>query len=726
METHQTGNEQETILVVDDSPENIDLLAGILKEKYTVKAALNGQKAITIAASKNPPDLILLDVMMPDLDGYEVCRRLKQDHKTRHIPILFVTAMREIEDEAQGLSLGAVDYITKPINPSIVLARVKTHMNLVMHQRHMEKALKALENKLSQISNQTEQLSLAAGSMLSIEDEQEVFDQISKAIVEFSDFKRVVISLFKEATPFRDIIAYGGVEEDVIDTLRRTEIPMKWYDQVFIEENNIGQFSYYIPHTKKHILNPVTVFGTGPEPESENGWHPQDNLFVRMSDDKGHVIGVISVDESKSGLKPSAETVRPLEIFSSLISQIVILKKEQKKRQEIEQQLLQTQKMEAVGTLAGGVAHDFNNILSGILGYSELIEEDLEHSQPVTRERIKRVISASLRGRDLVNQILAFTQSNQRDPILIQVSVIIKEVIQLLRASLPASIRIEHRLDSDSYIMADPINIHRMVINLCANAKDAMSVHGGTLTITLADVNLSTGDVMNFEGVLPGRFLALGVEDTGHGMKPEVINRVMEPFYTTKPPGEGTGMGLSVVHGIVNSLDGFIKITSVPGKGSTFMIFMPVHDHPTGSDHLTLSEIENRDGDERILLVDDERILAEMAKDSLEKFGYDVTIYSSSPEALDHFKDHADHYDLIISDTTMPDMTGDILIQEIRRVRPEIPVILCTGFSEYMDDEKACEMGINAMLYKPIPAEDMVSAVRRIIDGDGDGEHIDR
>ena len=712
-----------TILIVDDSPENIDLLAGILNRDYRVKAAMNGQKALQIAGSKNPPDLILLDIMMPGLDGYEVCERLKKDENTGNIPILFITAMREIEDEAKGLAMGAVDYITKPINPSIVKARVKTHMDLKKHQVHMESALKALEKKLSEISNQTEQLSLAAGSMISIENEQEFFNKISKAIVDFSDFKRVVISLFKETPPFRDIIAYGGVDKKTVEKLRKAEMPKSWYDKVFIEENNIGQYSYYIPHTKKGILHPVTVFGEGSIPESKNRWHPEDNLFVRMNDETGNVIGVISVDESKSGLRPSAETVRPLEIFSSLISQIVILKKEQKKRKKIEHQLGQTQKMEAIGTLAGGIAHDFNNILSGILGYSELIEEDLDCCQAITRERIKRVISASLRGRDLVNQILAFTQSTQRDPILIQINVIIKEVLQLLRASLPSSIKIEQHIDSDSFIMADPINIHRMLINLCANAKDAMKKNGGILTITLEDVTFGIENVIDQDGILPGRFISLCVKDTGHGMKNEIIDRVMEPFYTTKPPGKGTGMGLSVVHGIVKSLGGFIEISSVFREGSTFHIFLPVHENPAGSNHLKLTEIVDREGNENILLIDDELVLAEMARDSLEKFGYQVKIFSNSLEAYEHFKKNVNRYDLVISDTTMPEMTGDVLIQKIRVLRPEIPVILCTGFSEYMDDEKAEKMGINAMLFKPVTAEDMVSTIRMVIDGEINGKY---
>ncbi len=721
----QDTKKQKTILIVDDISENIDLLAGILNRDYKVKAALNGRKAIKIAGSKKPPDLILLDIMMPDIDGYEVCRRLKDNAGTRDIPVLFVTAANEIEDEAKGLTLGAVDYIIKPISPSIVLARVKTHMDLKRHRDNIENALRVSDEKLSEISKQTEQLSLAAASMILIKDEQLFFNKISKAIVDFSDFKRVLISLFKSKPPFRDIIAFGGVEEEIISKLRKAEMPKKWYDNVFIEKNNVGQFSYYIPHTIKNILHPETLYGNGPVSQIENRWHPEDNLFVRMNDEKGRTIGVISVDESKSGLKPNPETVRPLEIFSSLISQIVILKKEHEEKKKIEAQLRQTQKMEAIGTLAGGVAHDFNNILSGILGYSELIQEDLADCQPLTRKRMKRVIKASLRGRDLVNQILAFSQSSEENPIPIQVNLIIIEVLELLRASLPSSIKIKQALFSESYVMADPISIHQVIMNLCANAKDAMDKTGGVLSLQLGDVFLNAEEVTGYEKVLPGHFLLISVKDTGHGMKKETIDRALEPFFTTKPPGKGTGMGLSVVHGIVKSLKGFMKISSTPEQSSTFKIFLPVHEKTSGSNHVSLKEIENCEGDEKILFVDDEEILIEMALNTLESFGYDVTIFSNSPEALEHFKKNSDTYDLVISDTTMPDMTGDLFAQQIRLIRPDIPVILCTGFSDHIDNTKANEMQINALLYKPIPAEKMVSTIRRVMDGEAYGKHSD-
>ncbi len=616
-----------------------------------------------------------------------------------------------------------VSFIRDTTGKAIAIAGINRD---VTERRKIENELKVRDKKLSDLSNQTEQLSLAAASMISIKDEQEVFNRISKAIVDFSDFKRVIISLFKDTSPFRDIIAFGGVDAALIDRLRKVEMPKQWYDKVFIEKNNVGQYSYYIPHTSKNILNKeATVFGSGPAPEANDRWHPEDNLFVRLNDKDGTVIGVISVDESKSGLKPSAETVRPLEIFSSLISQIVMLNKAQEERKRIEHQLLQAQKMEAIGTLAGGVAHDFNNILSGILGYAELIQEDLETCQPVTRKRMERVIKASLRGRDLVNQILAFSQSDNRDPILIRADLIIKEGLELIRASLPATIRIEQNIESGSFIMADPISIHQIIMNLCTNAKDAMDKDSGVISISLEDTLLCSDDVSRYEGILPGRFLVLCIKDTGHGMEEKVIHRITEPFFTTKEPGKGTGMGLSVVHGIVTSLKGFMKISSAPGQGSSFEIFLPVHADPVNSDHVPPDSIETPEGNEKILLVDDEMMLTEMTRDTLEKIGYDVTIFSNSLEAFEHFKENPDRYDLIISDTTMPDMTGDVLAQQIRQLRPEIPVILCTGYSDRIDKEEAGRIKVNALLYKPIPAEKMISTIRKVLNGGEYGKYSD-
>ena len=332
-----------------------------------------------------------------------------------------------------------------------------------------------------------------------------------------------------------------------------------------------------------------------------------------------------------------------------------------------------------------------------------------------------RIVQASLRASDLVSQILTFSRSSREKPVPIKLRMIAKEVLQFLRASLPSSIKIKQSLDSDGRVMADPTNMHQIFMNLCTNARDAMIETGGTLSIRLEDVLLSTEAVTEHKGVLPGKFLCVSVEDTGHGMEEEVMERIIEPFFTTKPIGKGTGMGLSVINGIIKSLNGFMTISSSPGQGAEFKVFIPVYEKTIDNNSAIAQGTKFCEGDEKILFVDDAESLAEMTRDSLESYGYDVTIFSSSLDALEHFKDKADKYDLIISDITMPGMTGDILVEQIRLIRPRIPVILCTGFSERIDEKKAETMQINALLYKPVPAENMVTTIRTILDKKNNG-----
>ena len=345
-------------------------------------------------------------------------------------------------------------------------------------------------------------------------------------------------------------------------------------------------------------------------------------------------------------------------------------------------------------------------------------------SSPSLLKKMDRIVKASFRASDLVRQILDFSRSGRNEPVPINVKLIVKEAMQLLRASLPSSISIEQFIDSDRYIMADPTNVHQIFMNLCTNARDAMVEKGGILSIKLEDITLDAKAVSRYKGVLPGRFLFISVEDTGHGMETKKMERIFEPFYTTKSTGKGTGMGLSVVHGIITAMNGFIDVSSIPGQGTTFKIFLPAYEKLSDHDHENIKDIKTYAGNEKILFIDDEPTLAEMAQASLECYGYDVTIFSSSIDALEHFKKYPDKYDLIISDITMPEMTGDILVKQIHLIRPDIPVVVCTGFSELIDEKKKEELGVDALLTKPVPAEEMALTIRTIIDGKNDGKYF--
>ncbi|MBT3805651.1 MAG: PAS domain S-box protein [Desulfobacula sp.] len=585
----------------------------------------------------------------------------------------------------------------------------------ITEQKRIENELRIRDEKLSHLSNQTEQLSLATASMISIKEEQEFFDKISKAIVDFSDFKRVIISLFKDQSPFRDIIAFGGVESDLIDKLRKVEMPKAWYDKVFIEENIVGHFSYYIPHTKKNILNQeATIYGSGFVPEFENRWHPEDNLFVRMNDQKGNSIGVISVDESKSGLKPSPERVRPLEIFSNLISQIVILKKEQVEKRDIEAQLQQAQKMESIGTLAGGIAHDFNNILGIIVGNTELALDDVPkwNSAYHSLEEIKK---ASLRAKNIVKQLLSFSRKTDQKLQPIQIALVIKDALKFLRSTIPTTINIHQRIQTtEEMILADPTQINQIIMNLCINASHAMEQTGGDLSVTLKKVILDNNSAKNNSGLKSGAHVKIMISDTGPGIDPEIIDQIFDPYFTTKEVGKGSGMGLAVVHGIVKNHSGTIVVENGLGKGTTFIIFFPLASKKAMVESKISQDIPR--GNETILFVDDEISIVKMVKRMFERLGYKVETATTPQDALERFSSNPDHFDLVITDMTMPQMTGVKLSEKLMAIREDIPIIICTGHSALVDEERAKDLGLAAYVMKPIDMLETAQTIRKVLE----------
>jgi PAS domain S-box-containing protein len=382
-------------------------------------------------------------------------------------------------------------------------------------------------------------------------------------------------------------------------------------------------------------------------------------------------------------------------------------------QKELEKKLIQSQKLEAIGTLAGGIAHDFNNILSGLLGYTELALYDVE-DMPATKKKLGQVMQAGERAANLVKQILSFSRSSKIERVPVSPLIITKEVIKLIRATIPANIDIKPSLASDSCVLADATQIHQILMNLCTNAAYAMKESGGVLSVSLEDVNLSKKDLFHHFGVAPGDFLKISIEDTGTGMAKDVQEKVFDPFFTTKGPGEGTGMGLASVHGITSDLGGFVSLYSEPGQGTSMNIFLPLItetaeiDCGTGKGPVT-------GGTERILFVDDEPTQKGLAEDALSRYGYRVSAFLDSTVTMAHFQQNPDAYDLLITDMTMPKMTGDVLIRKIRLMRPDIPVIMCTGYSEVLDERRANELSIDAFLHKPVIITDMLKTIRAVL-----------
>lgn len=381
----------------------------------------------------------------------------------------------------------------------------------------------------------------------------------------------------------------------------------------------------------------------------------------------------------------------------------------------LEDQLRQSHKMEAIGTLAGGIAHDFNNILAAIIGFAEMVEEDLPPESP-SIPRIGRVLSAANRGKELVRQILTFSRKAEPTRKALSLSPVIDETIQLLRASLPTTIGIKLDMKAaKDIVLASPTEIQQILLNLAMNASFAMREKGGTLAIYLTNIEFEPDSPVLDEDVEPGVYIQLSVIDTGIGMTANVMKRVFDPFFTTKEVGKGTGMGLAVVYGIVKSLGGTVAVESKPGIGSTFRIFLPVARTDEKSEEVREQVIPK--GTERILFVDDEELLMEWGKAVLERLGYMVSALTDSTRALDLFSSDPSAFDLVILDQTMPRLTGLQLTRKLLEIRNNIPIILCTGHSDSVTPEKTKEAGIKEFVMKPLLKKELAEVIRRVLDG---------
>jgi PAS domain S-box-containing protein len=387
----------------------------------------------------------------------------------------------------------------------------------------------------------------------------------------------------------------------------------------------------------------------------------------------------------------------------------------EKERRQMEGRLLQSQKMESIGTLAGGIAHDFNNILTPIYGYLELAMMKIPAGQPV-RDHLDKVYQAAGRARELVNQILIFSRRDSVQQSAVEVQVIIKEALKLLRASIPTTIEIRQEIDSSCPpVLANPTQIHQILMNLCTNAYHAMRETGGILGVSLVPLEISAQDYLKGLNLQPGHYLRLEVSDTGCGMAKETLDRALEPYFTTKSKDEGTGMGLAVVHGIVKGYGGSISLYSEPGRGTTIRVYLPASAQ-LASRQAPVFQGSVPTGRERVMLVDDESAVrgAEMAM--IESLGYQVTAFASPMEALAAFAAGPDQFDLVVTDMTMPKMTGDRFAAKIMEIRPDLPVIVCTGFSELINKESSQTMGIRDFVTKPLVRQDFARTVRAVLD----------
>ena len=401
-------------------------------------------------------------------------------------------------------------------------------------------------------------------------------------------------------------------------------------------------------------------------------------------------------------------------VYEGLMEDITERKQMEEKHKRLEDKLQQAYKMEAIGTLAGGIAHDFNNILTPIIVQTELALMDVPSDSDI-KFNLQEVMKAGLRAKDLVKQILTFSRQSEQQPVPLKLSPIIKEATKLLRSSLPTTIEIRLNLPkSTDTVIADPTQIHQVLMNLCTNAAHAMRETGGILEISLSEVEVDSDFAAKHTDMEPGPYINLAVSDTGHGIAPDVIDRIFEPFFTTKDRSEGTGMGLAVVHGIIKSYGGEITIESELGKGTVFNVFLPRI--KTDVSEETEPDVQLLTGNERVLVVDDEKDMVNTLSKMLNKLGYQVVVKTNSQEALKVFEAESDRFDLVITDQTMPKITGMELAKIFMQIRSDIPIILCTGFSERVNEESAKAMGISEFVMKPVVMRDIAKTIRQVLE----------
>ncbi len=440
-------------------------------------------------------------------------------------------------------------------------------------------------------------------------------------------------------------------------------------------------------------------------------------FYSTMKDilDRGDVWMGTIINKGKSGVDFEIEgTIFPLRNSAGALTHHVAVGRNMSRFRKLERELQQVQKMDALGVLAGGIAHDFNNILAAIMGAIEL-ECMAIRKEGRTRDRLEMALASCCRARDLVKQILTFSRHSEQRRKPFAIGPVAGEALDMLRATIPATIEMRlNILAGQAVILGDPTRIHQVLVNLCVNAAHAMRDTGGVLDIELVEVEVGGQEASEHLDFQPGSYVRLTVSDTGRGMDRSTVERIFEPFFTTKGPGEGTGMGLAVVHGIVKSHGGMISVYSEPGKGSTFRVFLP----------RVVCEVEHADaqpypfraGNERILIVDDEEVVASVVHEMLQTLGYKVVSMNRSLEALRLFQSQPEQFDLILTDLTMPGITGTELAAKLLSIRSDIPIILCTGFAGTNIRKQAMAMGIREVMVKPFIFQELAETVRRVLD----------
>ncbi len=678
------AREKPPILVIDDDRGHLLILADILEnEGLQPICCQTGQEALSMCTAYNAY-VAILDLHLSDTDGLQLLGRLLQENPC--LKVIIHTGYASLDSALAAVNCGAFAYVQKRGDVEELLAHI--HRAFHLHWASHSEALK------HEVQQRTQALARAN-------------DDLRKEIAKHQQTEEALRHSEQLLQATLDALSANLAILDETSTI--LAVNASW--RQFAEDNGFGGPSRGIGVNYLQLCDEATDADSEETPEVARGIRAvmarQRERFTleypchSPDTQRWFVMRLTRFDD---GGKPRLVVVH---------EEITERVQAEAQRQRLEAQLREAHKMEAVGTLAGGIAHDFNNILASIFLHTEVAQSYVRPGSEL-QDNLQNVMTAAKRAKNLVQQILMFSRQTETVRQPVRLSLLIQDALTFLRASLPATIDIRHNLlDTGDTILADPVQLRQIVLNICVNAEYAMRQTGGILEINTDRIEIDETLAQAHPALKPGPHLCLIIRDSGYGIAPQVIERIFEPFFTTKDVGQGTGMGLAMVHGMVTNHGGAITVESLPGQGTTFTIYLPC-----------LSDVESErdsaqeligDGDGRILFVDDEPALARPVQVLLERFGYQVVSSASSHEAFDIFCRDPYGFDLLLTDQTMPHMTGEQLAREVRRVRPDMPVILCTGFSHVMNAEKARELGFNDFCTKPLLAQELALKIQQVL-----------
>jgi PAS domain S-box-containing protein len=645
-------NNKGVILIVDDTPSNLEVLFDFLADAgFTVLVAEDGESAIA-RAEYAPPDLILLDILMPGMDGFETCQRLKVNQITKDIPVIFMTALSETVEKVKGLNLGAVDYITKPLQHEEVLARIELHLRL-------SKLTKILQEQNSRLEIEICERKLKEQKIC----EQAALLDITTDAIFVEDLNRKIRFWNQGAENLYGWKSIEAINKNVTQLLysKQTLSQIQKIHESLIESGSWQGELHQLTKQGKEII-------------VASRW-----TLVRDKNEQPQSILTVNTDITE--------------------------------KKQLERQFLRAQRLESIGTLAGGIAHDLNNILTPILTSAQLLQLKLPNTDERSQQMFKTIEINAKRGAALVKQVLHFARGVEGKRMIVQVSHLFSEIEQIVKETFPKSIEFSINIKPDLWaVIGDATQLHQLLMNLVVNARDAMP-NGGNLSISAENMLIDEHYAsMNLEASA-GSYIVITVADTGIGMEPEIADRIFEPFFTTKDVGKGTGLGLSTVRGIIKSHGGFVNVFSKVGRGTEFKVFLSAVEATTTP---LAEDFELFKGNgELILVVDDEAKILETTKLTLETYNYQVLTARDGIEAIALYAKHQNEINLVLMDMMMPSMDGATTIRALQKINSLVNIIAVSGL--VANDQLVKTAGIKTFIAKPYTTKELLQTLHTIL-----------